>query len=91
MKEGACRILLEGGSVSPLGEEIGFYVAPALQGPGNNVCCREKIFGPCAYLLRFNDEHERSLIRGLVEQCRSSDLERTNRVGRALGGRQQLD
>jgi aldehyde dehydrogenase (NAD+) len=89
MKEGA-RTILEGGSASPLDGGIGFYVAPALlEGPGNNVCCREEIFGPCAYLLRFDDEQSaieqvNELAYGLANSVWSSDLERANRVAERL-------
>lgn len=89
MKEGA-RIILEGGPASPLGDGVGFYVAPALlEGPGDNVCCREEIFGPCAYLLRFGDEQSaigqvNELAYGLANSVWSSDLKRANRVAESL-------
>ncbi len=56
-KQSGARAILDGGAMAPLGEGNGFYVAAALlEGPDSNVCCREEIFGPCAYLLRFKDE-----------------------------------
>jgi len=88
-KEGA-RTILEGGSASPMGQGVGFYVSPALlEGAGNNVCCREEIFGPCAYLLRFTDEQSaigqvNELAYGLANSVWSSDLKRANRVAERL-------
>lgn len=88
-KAGASAIL-KGGPISPEGARRGFYVAPALlEGMGNNVCCREEIFGPCAYLLRFTDEAAaiatvNQIPYGLANSIWSSDLSRANRVAERL-------
>lgn len=84
------RAILAGGEAAASGEENGFYVEPALlEGPDNNVCCREEIFGPCAYLLRFKDEESaiakvNELAYGLANSVWSSDLTRANRVAERL-------
>lgn len=89
-RQGNARAILEGGKASPLGEGIGFYVAPALlEGPESNVCCREEIFGPCAYMLQFNDDESaikqvNELAYGLANSVWSSDLARANRVAERL-------
>lgn len=89
-KQGGARAILNGGAVSPDSARDGFYVAPALlEGEGNNVCCREEIFGPCAYLLRFKDEESaittvNDLPYGLANSVWSSDLVRANRVAERL-------
>jgi acyl-CoA reductase-like NAD-dependent aldehyde dehydrogenase len=88
--QSGARAILEGGAVSPRGEENGFYVTPALlEGPDNNVCCREEIFGPCAYLLRFKGEDSaiakvNELAYGLANSVWSADLTRANRVAEHL-------
>jgi len=54
--EGA-RVVLEGGRIAPADAPYGFFVAPSLlEGSDANVCCREEIFGPSAFLMRFRDE-----------------------------------
>ncbi len=89
-RQGGARAILNGGAISPEGNRDGFYVAPALlEGEGNNVCCREEIFGPCAYLLRFRDEDSavatvNELPYGLANSVWSSDLVRANRVAERL-------
>ncbi len=89
-KQSGARAILEGGVTAPLAEGNGFYVAAALlEGPDSNVCCREEIFGPCAYLLRFKDEESaigkvNELAYGLANSVWSSDLERANRVAERL-------
>jgi aldehyde dehydrogenase (NAD+) len=89
-RQGGARTILKGGAIFPEGASEGFYVAPALlEGAGNNVCCREEIFGPCAYLLKFNDEESaiatvNELPYGLANSVWSSDLARANRVAERL-------
>jgi len=89
-KQNGARPVLDGGEIAPLGGENGFYVAPALlEGPDDNVCCREEIFGPCAYLLRFKDEGSaiakvNELAYGLANSVWSTDLARANRVAERL-------
>jgi aldehyde dehydrogenase (NAD+) len=89
-KQNGARPVLDGGAIAPLGGENGFYVAPALlEGPDDNVCCREEIFGPCAYLLRFKEEGSaiakvNELAYGLANSVWSADLARANRVAERL-------
>ena len=89
-KQSGARTIFEGGAMAPPGGGNGFYVAAALlEGPDNNVCCREEIFGPCAYLLRFKDEESaigkvNELAYGLANSVWSCDLKRANRVAERL-------
>ncbi len=60
-----------------------------LEGPEDNVCYREEIFGPCAYLLRFEDEEAaiakaNEIPNGLANGIWSSDHGRANRVAERL-------
>jgi len=88
-KEGA-QCLLRGGVATVAGHEKGFYVSPALlTGSPDNVACREEIFGPVAYLVRFRDEQEAVEIvnrshYGLANSVWSRNLERANRVAEAM-------
>jgi acyl-CoA reductase-like NAD-dependent aldehyde dehydrogenase len=88
-QEGA-KFLLEGGKAAVKGHEKGFYVKPALlSGDPENVCAREEIFGPVAFVLRFKDESEAiSLVNrstyGLANSVWSRDLDRANRVAEAM-------
>jgi acyl-CoA reductase-like NAD-dependent aldehyde dehydrogenase len=72
------------------GHENGFYVKPALlSGTPENVCAREEIFGPVAYVMRFKDEGEAvELVNrssyGLANSVWSRDLDRANRVAEAM-------
>lgn len=87
--EGA-KMLVAGGRASPEGARNGFYVQPSLlEGPDSNICCREEIFGPSAYLLRFHDEDTvvgqvNQLTYGLANSVWSSDLIRANRVAERM-------
>jgi aldehyde dehydrogenase (NAD+) len=89
-KEGGARAVLDGGVVEPPNAANGFYVAPVLlEGTDDNVCCREEIFGPCAYLTRFTDEDHavlgvNKLAYGLANSVWSADLSRANRVTERL-------
>ena len=89
MASGA-RTVLDGGKVSPPDAANGFYVQPALlEGSDDNVCCREEIFGPCAYLLKFKDEEAaiaqvNQLAYGLANSVWSADLKRANRVAERM-------
>jgi aldehyde dehydrogenase (NAD+) len=88
-KEGA-NLLLHGGPASVPGHEGGFYVKPALlSGSPENVCARDEIFGPVAYVMPFNEEAEAvELVNrstyGLANSVWSGNLERANRVAEAL-------
>ena len=89
VKAGA-RLLLEGGRAEVKGHEQGYYVKPALlTGDPGNVCAREEIFGPVAYLMTFNDEDKvvelvNSSPYGLANSVWSSNLDRANRVAENL-------
>ena len=49
--------LLQGGELRPKGHEDGYFVSPALlTGDPANICAREEIFGPVAYVIPFRDE-----------------------------------
>jgi aldehyde dehydrogenase (NAD+) len=87
--EGA-ELILEGGPADVPGKEGGFYVKPAiLAGGPDNVACREEIFGPGPYLLRFRNEQEAvALVNrsryGLANSVWSQDLLRASRVAESM-------
>jgi acyl-CoA reductase-like NAD-dependent aldehyde dehydrogenase len=87
--EGA-KPLLEGGEASVSGHSGGFYVKPALlTGSPDNVCAREEIFGPVAYVMPFGKEDEAiELVNrsryGLANSVWSANIDRANRVAESL-------
>ncbi len=89
-KQSGARAVLDGGVITPPAVTKGFYVSPALlEGPDDNICCREEIFGPCAYLLHFKDEESavaqvNRLSYGLANSVWSADLGRANRVAERM-------
>ena len=89
VKSGA-KMLLEGGRAEVKGHEQGYYVKPALMtGEPGNVCAREEIFGPVAYVMTFNDEDKvvdlvNGSSYGLANSVWSNNLERANRVAERL-------
>ena len=89
VKAGA-KLLLEGGRAEVKGHEQGYYVKPALlTGDPGNVCAREEIFGPVAYVMTFNDEDKvidlvNSSAYGLANSVWSANLDRANRVAERL-------
>lgn len=89
MKQGA-ETILPGGTIAPRGYEGGFYVQPSLlAGSSENVCCREEIFGPSAFLLKFKDENAavslvNQLAYGLANSVWSADLKRAGRVAEQM-------
>ena len=88
-KEG-CKSILPGGPAIVAGHLQGFYVKPALLAGGpDNVCAREEIFGPVAFLMKFRGEDEAvELVNrspyGLANSVWSQDLGRANRVAEAM-------
>jgi len=89
VKAGATA-LLAGGPAVVSGFEHGYYVKPALlTGDPDNICAREEIFGPVAYLMTFNDEEQAvELVNrsayGLANSVWSSSLDRATRVAERL-------
>jgi acyl-CoA reductase-like NAD-dependent aldehyde dehydrogenase len=89
VKTGA-KLLLEGGRAKVKGHGDGYYVKPALMtGAPDNVCAREEIFGPVAYLMKFKDEDKvidlvNSSAYGLANSVWSENLDRANRVAEKL-------
>ena len=88
-KAGA-KFLLRGGVATVKGHENGYYVKPALlTGPADNLCAREEIFGPVAYVIPFREEAEAiELVNrssyGLANSVWSQNLDRANRVAEQM-------
>lgn len=88
-REGA-EVLLAGGAAKVSGYENGFFLKPALLGGSpDNVCAREEIFGPVAYVMTFRDEDEAvHLVNrsryGLANSVWSNDPDRAKRVAERL-------
>ncbi len=89
VKEGA-TLLLEGGTPKNAPNPGGFYTLPSLlTGDLKNVCFREEIFGPVAFITRFKDEEQvindiNAVEYGLANSVWSADLQRANRVAEKL-------
>lgn len=88
VKEGA-KMIVEGGAAEVPGKN-GHYVKPALmEGTLENVAAREEIFGPVAYLAKFESEDEalkmvNSTDYGLANSVWSTDLNRCSRVAEQM-------
>ncbi len=80
------KVLLKGECVQPKGCEKGFFMTPSLlTGAPDNICFKEEIFGPSAYLTSFTDEADamaqvHSIEYGLANSVFTADLKRANRV-----------
>lgn len=87
--EGA-EVILDVQTTKPHGFEDGYYTSPTLlTGDPDNVCCREEIFGPSAYVLKFRDEEDalqlvNVLPYGLANSVWSSDLNRASRIAEQM-------
>jgi acyl-CoA reductase-like NAD-dependent aldehyde dehydrogenase len=86
LAQGATAILVP----DRMASKEGYFVSPfLLEGNEENICCREEIFGPTAYLMKFTEENEavdrvNQLAYGLANSVWSSDLKRANRVAEQL-------
>ena len=84
------NLVFAGGKVKSSGLEEGYFVSPCLmEGDTDNVCYREEIFGPTAYLVKFTDEDKvieevNSLQYGLANSVWSADNERCDRVAKQM-------
>jgi aldehyde dehydrogenase (NAD+) len=88
-KDGGKQVFA-GGPAMVSGHEDGYYVKPSLlTGNPENVCWREEIFGPVAFVVPFEDEEEAIQLAnrtsyGLANSVWSQDLNRANRVAEAV-------
>ncbi|HEX4412583.1 MAG TPA: aldehyde dehydrogenase family protein [Lacipirellulaceae bacterium] len=88
VKEGA-KMIVQGGAAEVSGK-TGHYVKPALmEGTLENVAAKEEIFGPVAYLAKFDSEDQaiamvNSTDYGLANSVWSTDLNRCSRVAEQM-------
>jgi acyl-CoA reductase-like NAD-dependent aldehyde dehydrogenase len=89
-REQGAKFLFDGGTEPVAGYEKGYYVRPSLlAGSADNVCAREEIFGPVAYVMPFRKEEEavasvNATSYGLANSVWSQDLARANRVAERM-------
>ena len=85
-REEGAELLLDGGTTEVPGKEHGYYIRPSiLAGSPRNIACREEIFGPVPFVLRFQSEEQavdlvNQSLYGLANSVWSQDLDRANRV-----------
>lgn len=89
LAEGASSIVpLERPEV--LGGSNGFFVSPhLLSGNDDNLCFREEVFGPTAFLVKFKDQSDainrvNKIAYGLANSVWNSDIERANVVAEQI-------
>lgn len=81
------RVLVEGGRGD---QPKGYYVKPwVLEGTADNICFREEIFGPAAFMTRFRSEEDavqlvNKLDYGLANSVWTLDLPRAQNVAERL-------
>ncbi|MDQ8201444.1 aldehyde dehydrogenase family protein [Pelagicoccus sp. SDUM812003] len=85
-KAQGAKAILDGERLQPSGCEKGYFMSPSLlSGDSSNICFKEEIFGPSAYLTTFKDEEEalaqvHSIDYGLANSVFSEDLDKARRV-----------
>ncbi len=83
---GGATALVEMTRPNVVGGEMGYFVSPhLLAGDEDNICYREEVFGPTAYLVKFTDQADavnrvNQLAYGLANSVWSQDLTRAARV-----------
>ncbi|TWU44894.1 putative aldehyde dehydrogenase AldA [Novipirellula aureliae] len=89
LSEGATAIVELKRPVVGGGEE-GYFVSPhLLAGDDNNICFREEVFGPTAYLVKFKEDSDaikrvNSLAYGLANSVWGRDLDRANAIAEQI-------
>jgi aldehyde dehydrogenase (NAD+) len=87
--EGA-EIIFGGNRIQKGGLDIGYYLAPTLLfGSDDNICFKEEIFGPVAYITTFKNEEDaikqvNSLDYGLANSVWTADKLRADRVAKNM-------
>lgn len=84
------EIILPGGRADVESYPNGFYVKPCLlTGSQDNICAKDEIFGPVAYLMKFKTEQEaieivNGIDYGLANSVWTNDLDRANKIAEAM-------